>query len=228
MATPILTVEQMRQLDEFVINRDNAAQKLMGRAGVALADELVTFQNIAVVCGGGNNGGDGYAAIYFLQESNQLEGKNVKIIYTKEPKSEESIYFFKGIHAENVVFEQFSEETNLDGFDCIVDCLLGTGFGGVPRGSIKEAIELINKTKSENPEVKVISMDINSGVNGDTGTGEIGVVSDLTITIGYKKVGMLEPEFSKWTDEVVTKNIGYRLTPENLEPFTSVTEIVWQ
>ncbi|MDO4842267.1 MAG: NAD(P)H-hydrate epimerase [Phoenicibacter congonensis] len=228
MATPILTVEQMRRLDEFVITRDNAAQKLMGRAGVALADELGTFRNIAVVCGGGNNGGDGYAAIHFLQESNQLDGKNVKIIYTKEPKSDESIHFFKGIHSENVVFEQFSEDTNLEGFDVIVDCLLGTGFGGVPRGSIKEAIELINKTKEENPSVKVISMDINSGVNGDTGTGEIGIVSDITVTIGYKKVGMLKPEFSKWTDEIVAKNIGYQLTPENLGPFDSVTEIVWQ
>ena len=88
--------------------------------------------------------------------------------------------------------------------------MLGTGFSGVPRGAIKDAIEAIN-----NANAYVISMDINSGVNGDTGDGEIAVQSDLTLSVGYLKTGMLEPCFKKWCKEVKNRNIGY--TEEDLK-----------
>ena len=102
MNEPVLTVAQMRALDEYVINRDDAAIILMGRAGEALADELANFKNIAVVCGPGNNGGDGYAAIYSLQERNLLDDKHATIFYTKEPKSDESRFFQQKITHKNV------------------------------------------------------------------------------------------------------------------------------
>ena len=261
MNEPVLTVAQMRALDEYVINRDDAAIILMGRAGEALADELANFKNIAVVCGPGNNGGDGYAAIYSLQERNLLDDKHATIFYTKEPKSDESKFFQQkithknvnmlNINRENVNFREkrtvpsFSEGPSPASFDppkdrpqcesrtvpkcsegpspatertvppdgnfeVIVDCLLGTGFSGVPRGDIKDAIEAINNTNAF-----VISMDINSGVNGDTGDGEIAVKSDLTLSVGYLKTGMLEPCFKKWSKKVRNRNIGY--TEEDLK-----------
>ena len=205
----ILTVEQMRALDEYVIKRDDAAIQLMGRAGDALANELVNFNKIAIICGPGNNGGDGYAAVYYLQSRKVLENKKVTIFYTKEPKSDESKFFFGNINHKNVSITNLSTPLE-DKFDVIVDCLLGTGFSGVPRGAIKDAIEAIN-----NANAYVISMDINSGVNGDTGDGEIAVKSDLTLSVGYIKVGMLKPCFKKWSKEVKNKNIGY--TEEDLE-----------
>lgn len=228
---PILTVQQMRELDEFVINRDDAAQSLMGKAGEALAEELLPFKSIAIVCGSGNNGGDGYAAAYALQEKHHLDGKFIKIFYTKEPKSPESIFFFEGINSEDIKLEKFSTDEGVKNIlaesDCIVDCLLGTGFSGVPRGDIKDAIEVINETKQAHPEITVISMDINSGVNGDTGEGVIGVNSDITLSIGYKKRGMITSEFSKWSKKVVNKNIGYELSKDNFKPFDSPDDILW-
>ena len=209
MNEPVLTVAQMRALDEYVINRDDAATKLMGRAGEALADELVNFNTIAVVCGPGNNGGDGYAAVYALQERHLLNSKHVTIFYTKEPRSDESKFFFQRINHENVTFVDSGSVPSSNDFDVIVDCLLGTGFSGVPRGDIRDAIESINDANAY-----VISMDINSGVNGDTGDGEIAVKSDLTLSVGYLKVGMLEPCFKKWTKEIKNRNIGY--TEEDL------------
>ena len=209
MNEPVLTVAQMRALDEYVISRDDASITLMGRAGEALADELVNFKNIAVVCGPGNNGGDGYATVYTLQERQLLNDKNVTIFYTKEPKSDESKFFFQKINHTNVTFVDSGIVPSDNNFDVIVDCLLGTGFSGVPRGAIKDAIESINDANSY-----VISMDINSGVNGDTGDGEIAVKSDLTLSVGYLKVGMLEPCFKKWCKEVKNRNIGY--TEEDL------------
>lgn len=228
---PILTVQQMRKLDEFVINRDDAAQSLMRKAGEALAEELLPFKSIAIVCGSGNNGGDGYAAAYALQEKHQLDGKCITIFYTKEPKSPESIFFFEGINSEYIKLEQFSTDEGVKNIltesDCIVDCLLGTGFAGVPRGNIKDAIEDINETKQAHPEITVISMDINSGVNGDTGEGVIGVNSDITLSIGYKKRGMITSAFSKWSKRVVNKNIGYELSKDNFKPFDSPDDILW-
>ena len=72
----------------------------------------------------------------------------------------------------------------LDGFDMAVDCLLGTGFQGALRKNYRTAIEAINASCAE-----VISVDINSGMNGDTGEGELIVRSDLTVTIGFIKNG---------------------------------------
>ena len=199
----ILTVEQMRALDEYVIKRDDAAIKLMGRAGDELADELVNFNKIAIICGPGNNGGDGYAAVYSLQSRKLLENKKVTIFCTKEPKSDESKFFFDNINHKNVSITNLSTPLE-DKFNVIVDCLLGTGFSGVPRGAIKDAIEAIN-----NANAYVISMDINSGINGDTGDGEIAVKSDLTLSVGYLKTGMLHPTFKKWAKKIKNKNIGY-------------------
>lgn len=228
---PILTVEQMRELDEFVINRDDAAQSLMGKAGEALAEELLPFKKIAIVCGSGNNGGDGYAAAHALQEKNQLDGKCITIFYTKEPKSPESIFFFEGINSEDIKLERFSTDEGVKNIlaesDCIVDCLLGTGFSGVPRGDIKDAIEIVNEIKLTHPEITVISMDINSGVDGDSVEGVIGVNSDITLSIGYKKRGMITSEFSKWSKKVVNKNIGYELSKDNFKPFDSPDDILW-
>lgn len=228
---PILTVQQMRELDEFVINRDDAAQSLMGKAGEALAEELLPFKKIAIVCGSGNNGGDGYAAAYALQEKHQLDGKCITIFYTKEPKSPESIFFFEGINSGDIKLEQFSTDEGVKNVlaesDCIVDCLLGTGFSGVPRGDIKDAIEIVNEIKLAHPAITVISMDINSGVNGDTGEGVIGVNSDITLSIGCKKRGMITSEFSKWSKRVVNKNIGYELSKDNFKPFDSPDDILW-
>lgn len=247
---PVLTVDQMRQLDEFVINRDDSGRCLMAHAGKALARELERFEKIAIICGPGNNGGDGYAAAYALQNAFLSHPQTIDIFYTKPPKSDESIFFFESLDSPTIRLFDFAdagpvtygrlstrdksiardqttapappashnpeqgEESPFAGYDVVVDCLLGTGFQGVPRGTIKDAIDLINGSGAY-----VIAMDINSGVNGDTGDGEIGVKSDLTLTIGYPKIGMLSPTFKNWTKEIHSANIGYDLTPQNLAPF---------
>lgn len=208
MKIPVLSVEQMRKLDEFVINRDDAAITLMGRAGEALAKEFAPFDRIAIVCGPGNNGGDGFAAASFAPN------KNIDIFMTKEPGSQESLHFFSKISRGARPLPSSLVDGN---YDLIVDCLLGTGFQGMPRGNIKTAIEMINAARDAG--ANVISMDINSGVNGDCADGEVAVKSDLTLSIGYPKIGMLEPAFKKWAATIKNVNIGYGLTPQNLEPF---------
>ena len=91
----------------------------------------------------------------------------------------------------------------------IVDCLLGTGFSGTPQGIIARAIGAINDAKSKGSTV--ISADINSGLNGDTGKGSLAVMSDVTASIGFFKQGMLEESMSKFTKKIVNINIGIQL-----------------
>ena len=94
----------------------------------------------------------------------------------------------------------------LKGFDTVVDCLLGTGFQGPVREDYRAAIEAINESAAH-----VISVDINSGMNGDTGEGETVVRSDLTVTIGYIKRGLVTEAAGKHIRRLVCAPIGIEL-----------------
>ncbi|MFR1234531.1 MAG: NAD(P)H-hydrate epimerase [Evtepia gabavorous] len=91
-----------------------------------------------------------------------------------------------------------------------MDCLLGTGFSGPVRGAFQQAIQAINRAKAY-----VVSVDINSGMNGDTGKGDLVVRSDLTVTIGYLKAGMFLGEAVWKVGRLVVADIGIRLVRED-------------
>ena len=91
----------------------------------------------------------------------------------------------------------------------VVDCLLGTGFQGALRENYRTAIEEINAS-----DAQVISVDINSGMNGDTGEGELIVGSNLTVTIGFVKNGLVTPNAGNYMKRLVCADIGIRLAKE--------------
>ena len=97
----------------------------------------------------------------------------------------------------------------LNGFDTIVDCLLGTGFQGSLRDNYRAAIDTINQSPAF-----VVSVDINSGMNGDTGLGTEIVSSGLTVTIGYVKQGLVTPTAGTHMKKLVCADIGIRLVRE--------------
>ena len=99
---------------------------------------------------------------------------------------------------------------DLSRYDILVDCLLGTGFSGPVRGAFQQAIQAINRAKAY-----VVSVDINSGMNGDTGKGDLVVRSDLTVTIGYLKAGMFLGEAVWKVGRLVVADIGIRLVRED-------------
>ncbi|MBQ1284952.1 MAG: hypothetical protein IIY19_00735 [Lachnospiraceae bacterium] len=87
-----------------------------------------------------------------------------------------------------------------------MDCLLGTGFQGEPRGVIKDAIEAINCSGAY-----VVSADINSGLNGDTGLGTVYVKSDLTVSIGEFKTGHFKGLADRAMKQKVNVDIGIEI-----------------
>ena len=85
----------------------------------------------------------------------------------------------------------------------ILDCILGTGFRGEVRGRAGDAIRAINCSGAY-----VISVDINSGMNGDTGEASLAVRSDLTVSIGYYKQGLLRGRAGEYVGSLHNVDIG--------------------
>ena len=179
----IISVEKMRLSDAYTIEHFVPSKELMYRAASGVYESFKGWdkKKIAIVAGGGNNGGDGYALAGILKN----KGIDSVIYKVSDKMSEDGRYYFEIAEKLGVSIKSFDENTDLNDYEVIVDCILGTGFVGEVRGKAKDAIEAINKSHAY-----VISVDINSGMNGDTGEASLAVKSDLTVSIGYYKKGL--------------------------------------
>ena len=201
MNSEIISVERMRKSDAYTIEHFVPSKELMYRAAKGVYDSYHKWQNmqIAILVGGGNNGGDGYALAGILKEN----GCDPVVIKVSDKMSEDGKYYCDIAIEKGVSVISFSEDMNFKEYDIIVDCILGTGFTGDVRGNAAEAIEAINKSTAF-----VISVDINSGMNGDTGEAALAVRSDLTVSIGYIKTGLVTEEAKRYIGELVNVDIG--------------------
>ena len=197
----IISVEQMRRSDAYTIENFVPSKELMYRAANGVYESFMSWDNkkIAIVVGGGNNGGDGYALAGILKKNN-IDSTIIKV---SEKMSEDGKYYSDIATELGVKAEMFTEGTDLSDYEVIVDCILGTGFTGEVRGLAKDAIEAINKSSAY-----VISVDINSGMNGDTGEAVLAVKSDLTVSIGYYKQGLFTEAAKEYIKELVNVDIG--------------------
>lgn len=107
------------------------------------------------------------------------------IFRVTEKFSEDGRFYYERAKNLKVKDFLFDSKTSLKEFDIVVDCVFGIGFKGVPTGTIADAIKCINASGAY-----IVSVDINSGLNGDDGEASIAVKSDLTVSIGYFKKGM--------------------------------------
>ncbi|MCD6414150.1 MAG: NAD(P)H-hydrate epimerase [Candidatus Diapherotrites archaeon] len=169
-----VTVEEMRAWEK---GKDHL--QLMEHAGKAVAEELKKLMkqgvcsNIVFICGSGNNGGDCFTAARHLPDS--------KVYAPFETKTTEA-----EINREKLSPDRFVD--SIDGFDCIVDCLLGIGIKGELREPIRGLVNEINARKKAG--VFIVSVDVPTGI----GT-ELEVDADLTICLGFPKQGMQGKKF---------------------------------
>lgn len=198
----ILTVAQMRAADEYTIEKVGVPSKeLMRRAGVAIAEavaEVAAGGNVLIVCGAGNNGGDGYVCAQQLLR----RGFHVKVYACggrPSPDCEREKLKYTGKYAQTI-----------EG-DVIVDCIFGTGLSREVTGEYAEVIEAINKSGAY-----VISADIPSGMSGDSGTAlGVCVRADRTVTIGELKAGFVLSDGFDICGTVIKKDIGISLPEDN-------------
>lgn len=200
MEEKIISVEQMRKSDAYTIENFVPSKELMYRAATGVFDSYKEWEgkDIAIVVGSGNNGGDGYALAGILKK----KCIDSTIIKVSEKMSEDGKYYCDIAKELGVKIIDLNEALD-PSYDVIVDCILGTGFVGDVRGRAKDAIEAINKSSAY-----VISVDINSGMNGDTGEASLAVESDLTVSIGYIKKGLVSEPAKKYIKKLVNVDIG--------------------
>ena len=176
----ILSVENMRKSDAHTIATEVPSLELMYRAGKAVADSVKWRAPVGIVCGVGNNAGDGYVITLELQK----QGIDCTLLLLEERFSADGKYYFDKCVENGIPYEICTEELDLSRFSTLVDCIFGTGFKGEARGLAKSVIEKYNASSAYK-----VSVDINSGMNGDTGMGEVIALSDLTCSIGSFKPG---------------------------------------
>lgn len=191
---PILTPAESALLDEAAAERGASVDDLMARAGTALARAATTLtggaygRRAVVVCGKGNNGGDGLVA------ARQLDrwGMSVTALLMTDPGelSSPAGLSFHAFTARGGRWRPYGRpflERELARADVVVDALFGTGFRGSPRAPYAEAIQAINAAG-----VPVVAADIPSGVEGETGLarGEA-IRADVTVAFGTLKPGLV-------------------------------------
>lgn len=206
MSEKIVSVETMRKSDAWTIEHLVPSKELMRRAGTAIFEAGQWRAPVAIICGKGNNAGDGYVAASLMHQ-NKIP---CKIILIADRFSEDGKYYYDICMEQGIEAELYHPEMDFSNYGSILDCLLGTGFQGNVTGIMKEVIEKINASGAY-----IVSADINSGLNGDTGLGEIYVRSDLTVSIGNYKYGHFRGNAEQAMKTKVNCDIGIVIIEEN-------------
>lgn len=187
---------------------------LMENAGRAFVDILaervgeVRGRSVAVVCGKGNNGGDGFVIARHLAN----RGASVDVFLLSPSLSGDAaanlaplrkMSRLKNSGIRLIPAARLSPPWKLS-HDIIVDAIFGTGFKGEPKGVYRRAMEAINASGS-----MVAAVDIPSGVNGTTGgASAVALRANLTVTMGLAKPGHFTGEGKECSGEVVVADIS--------------------
>lgn len=211
MSIPVSSVKQMQEADRRAINglgipgcvlMYNAAKSVVDHIKAKFPDA----SKFGILCGKGNNGGDGFAIAHILS----IAGKKVNVVaLAKEAEyvNDASLYLKlalkEGIPVKfpSGIDECVKETLALSDCDILIDALLGTG----TRGEVREPFKSVIKNIAQN--MKVVAVDLPSGMNGDT--GEICgccVKAVSTVTFAAAKQGIVnKPEY---TGKLVVADIG--------------------
>ena len=210
----IANSEQMREMDRRTIEEFHVPSLvLMENAALRVVDVLslrfahLSGKRIAVVCGGGSNGGDGMAiarhlssrfhalvTIWLSVDASKLKG--------------EALSQFQMAQAYGLDFKS-TDSIDLSRADLVIDALFGTGIKGAVVGRSAAVIRAINESRKP-----VISVDVPSGLEADTGRAEGAVVqASMTVTFTIPKFGEVVYPGASFTGELLVENIG---TPQQV------------
>ena len=163
---------------------------------------------VCIASGKGNNAGDGYVVAMMLHD----RGIPVEIVLLDEKFSEDGRYYFDICMEAGIPYKKYEPGMDLTKYGTIVDCLLGTGFSGDVREPMASFIRGINEAGEKG--TFIVSADINSGLNGDTGEGSLFVKSDLTVSIGEFKYGHFVGRAQEAMKDKVNVDIGIEIVGE--------------
>ena len=199
----ILTVDQMRAAEDALIAQGSSVDALMQVAGHGAADwvwRLAAHRRVTVLCGPGNNGGDGYV----IAEAIRVRGGNVTVIAPLEPKTDAA----KNARA-LCSGEVFESSADVQG-DVLVDCLFGSGLA---RPLSDDLHGLVMRLASTHP--RRVAIDVPSGVESNSGAAlNPGLPQfDLTISLGAWKFAHFLMPSSAMMGELKLVDIGVETVP---------------
>lgn len=176
----VIDVQTMRHSEAIAIANGTPSRELMRRAGEGIFQSYPWKGPCAIVCGSGNNAGDGYVLAALLHDANIP----CTVFLLSDRFSEDGSYYYEKCKEKGVQIQAFTSDTDFSVYTEIVDCIFGTGFYGAVQGLAATAIHKINRSGKT-----VISVDINSGLDSNSGLSALCVKSTLTVSIGFYKNG---------------------------------------
>ncbi len=223
----IVSSAEMRWLEAEAMQREQDGEiggrsgfDMMLAAGQAAASEAISFaellsdcgyavKRVVVLAGKGNNGGDAWVVadsisrfarsnnakflveLYSVCQLDELKGDALR----HAQKCSDDVIRHLGVAS---LPEDFGDDNVL-----VIDGLLGTGVSGNVRGTIRDWIAQVNKLN-----VPVLALDVPSGLDADSGTGDCVIEADLTVTMGLPKTGLFRNEGPRTCGRLVVGSIG--------------------
>lgn len=208
----IIKTQTMKKIDKFCIeNFKIPGIVLMENAALKVLKNLDLRNNdvFTIICGTGNNGGDGLALARHLFLAKKkvdvfLIGKEDKL--SKDCKINYDILVNMGININKIdnIKDVSKIKKSLDDCSIILDAIFGTGLSREVKDVYKDVISLINESHKY-----VVAIDVPSGVNGDNGQAlGVAVKANKTITFQFYKRGFLEYGSHDYTGDIIVEDIG--------------------
>lgn len=194
----IVTADQMRQIEQECVRNGISLDTLMENAGKAVAEAIrrmhpsINNQNILVLAGPGNNGGDGLVAARHLHD----RGAEVNVyLCGARPPEDPNIRRLLDRKTTVVEVSQDRDLAQLDKLlasaNDVIDAIFGTGKLRPLTGVSHDVLERLNSAKQKKPSLHIIAVDLPSGLNADTGiVDNVTPYADDTITLGFPKAGL--------------------------------------
>ena len=214
MNNAILSCKNHNDLDKKTIKKFIPGFKLMENAGKVIFNEInkkfKKNKRIKILCGPGNNGGDGFVLARLLQNKGYKNNELFCLVKKNKLKGDAKIASKKF----NGKIKNFSD-LNISSNDLIIDGIFGSGLKRNISGKLKKIIDKINYKKPY-----CLSIDIPTGVNGDTGEIKgVAIKSKQTVTFTRKKPGHLLYPGKEYCGAVVVHNIGIDLEKLKFQPY---------
>ena len=199
-----LTGKQMQNADKYTIEKIGIpSMVLIERAALKtveiMEEEQVDFRKVLVVCGSGNNGGDGYAIARLLH----IKGHDVSVYFAgnEEKRSEENIQQKKIAEHYHIPVKQ---ELEKEEYSVIIDALFGTGLCRDVEGKYAQLIQILNQMKGYK-----VAVDTPSGLQDESGK-EMGIAyrADLTVAIAFAKRGQIMESGNPFVGKLRVSDIG--------------------
>ena len=217
----IVTTDEMREIERGAAGQGLPNEVLMENAGLAIAQQVKRWlgsavgQQILLLVGPGNNGGDGLVAARHLHDW----GARVNVYLSSQRREDDSNYHIvreRGIPT--TIASEDKQLADLDSVlsssDVVIDALFGTGKLRSLEGVIREVLTRVRGAREIHPEIKVIALDLPSGLDADSGAADPScLAADFTVTLGYPKIGLFSFPGRDLVGELVVADIGI---PANL------------